>query len=101
MIPVMRITHIGPISVAKVALVLYGVIGLVFGAIVAVISLLGAGLGVAAGEESSLLGAAFGVGAVILLPLFYGGLGALMAMLTAWLYNVVAGFVGGVEVRTE
>ncbi len=55
---------------------------------------------VAAGEESSLLGAAFGVGAVILLPLFYG-LGALMALLTAWLYNVVAGFVGGVEVRTE
>ena len=97
----MRITHIGPISVAKVAFVLYGVIGLVFGAVVAVISLLGAGLGVAAGEESSLLGAMFGVGAVILLPLFYGGLGALMALFTAWLYNVVAGFVGGVEVRTE
>ena len=97
----MRITHIGPISVAKVAFVLYGVIGLIFGAVVAVISLLGAGLGVAAGEESSLLGAMFGVGAVILLPLFYGGLGALMALFTAWLYNVVAGLVGGVEVRTE
>ena len=97
----MRITHIGPISVAKIAFVLYGVIGLIFGAIVAVFSLVGAGLGVAAGEESPLLGAVFGVGAVILLPLFYGGLGALMALFTAWLYNVVAGFVGGVEVRTE
>ena len=97
----MRITHIGPLSVAKIAFVLYGVIGLIFGTVVAVISLLGAGLGAAAGKESSLLGAAFGVGAVVLLPLCYGGLGALMALFMAWLYNVVAGFVGGVEVRTE
>jgi hypothetical protein len=40
----------------------------------------------------------FGVGAIILLPIFYGGLGAIMMIITAWLYNVVAGFVGGVEV---
>ena len=97
----MRITHIGPVSVAKVAFVLYGVLGLIFGAFFAAVSLLGAGLGAAHGEESALLGAAFGVGAVILLPLLYGGLGAVMGLFMAWLYNIVAGFVGGVEVRTE
>ncbi len=97
----MRITHIGPISVAKVAFVLYGVLGLIFGAFFAAVSLLGAGLGAAHGEESALLGAVFGVGAVILLPLLYGGLGAVTGLFMAWLYNVVAGLVGGVEVRTE
>ncbi|MBK5298329.1 MAG: hypothetical protein JJE40_14320 [Vicinamibacteria bacterium] len=97
----MRITHIGPLSVAKVAFVLYGVIGLIFGACFAVVALFGASLGVAAGEESSLLGAVFGVGAVILLPLLYGGLGAVMGLFMAWLYNVVAGLVGGIDVRTE
>jgi hypothetical protein len=97
----MRITYIGPISVAKVAFVLYGVLGLIFGAFFAAVSLLGASLGAAHGEESALLGAVFGVGAVILLPLLYGGLGAVMGLFMAWLYNVVAGFVGGVEVRTE
>lgn len=101
MIPAMRITHVGPLSVAKIAFVLYGVMGLVFGAIFAVVALFGASLGATTGQESSLMGAMFGVGAVIFLPLFYGGLGALMALVTAWLYNVVAGFVGGIEVRAE
>ena len=97
----MRITHIGPLSVAKIAFVLYGVMGLIFGGIFALAAVFGASMGAAAGEDSALLGAVFGLGAVIVLPILYGGLGAVMALFTAWLYNVIAGFVGGIEVRTE
>jgi hypothetical protein len=43
----------------------------------------------------------FGVGAVILLPLFYGLMGFLMGMLTAALYNLIAGWLGGVELEVQ
>ena len=97
----MRITYVGPLSIARVAFVLYGVLGFVFGAILAVMAVLRASVGAATGDESAWLGAIFGVGAVVSFPLFYGGIGALTALVTAWLYNLVAGVVGGVEIRTE
>jgi hypothetical protein len=97
----MRITHIAPLSLAKVAFVLYGVLGLVFGGFFALLAVFGASVGAAAGEESALLSAVFGLGAVIVLPILYGCMGAVMALFMSWLYNIVAGFVGGVEIRTE
>ncbi len=97
----MRITRIAPLSVAKVAFVLYGMIGLIIGVIVALASLLGATMGLAGGDKSAVFSAVFGVGAVIIMPLFYGGFGALGALISAAIYNVVAGFVGGIELTTE
>jgi hypothetical protein len=43
----------------------------------------------------------FGVGAIIILPILYGIFGALGGALTAVMYNVVAGMVGGLVVETE
>jgi len=105
----MRLTHISPLSAAKVAFVLYGLIGLLIGVIFAAISLLtsAVGLGVSPeaggpfGNHSALFGAMFGVGAVIILPIFYGCLGAVGALLSTFLYNVVAGLVGGIELTIE
>ena len=97
----MRITYVSPLSLARVALVLYGVLGLVFGLLFAVLSLFGAAFGESPGDGSALYGAFFGIGAVVFLPIFYGGMGAVMAFVGAWLYNLVAGFVGGIEIRAE
>lgn len=97
----MRIISVSPLSLAKVALVLYGVLGLLFGLCFAVLSLFGAAFGDAPGGGSALYGAFFGIGAVVFLPILYGGMGAVMAFVGAWLYNLVAGVVGGVEIRTE
>jgi hypothetical protein len=97
----MRITRIAPLSVAKVAFVLYGMIGLIIGVIIALASLLGATMGMAGGDKSAVFGAIFGVGAVIIMPLLYGGFGALGALITSAIYNLVAGFVGGIELTTE
>jgi hypothetical protein len=47
------------------------------------------------------MGALFGIGAIVLLPILYGCLGFVMTLLMAWLYNVAAGIVGGVEIQTE
>ncbi len=82
-------------SCARIAGPLYAIVGLCVGVFVAVASL----SGVAAGESGgNVMGVAFGVGAIFVLPILYGLLGALGALFSAWLYNVLAGAVGGVDV---
>ena len=43
----------------------------------------------------------FGIGAPIFLPIFYGIMGFVGGLLSAWLYNIVAKWVGGIEIETE
>jgi hypothetical protein len=43
----------------------------------------------------------FGVGAIIILPIFYGALTFVFALIGAALYNAVAGWVGGVEMDLQ
>jgi hypothetical protein len=93
----MVLRRIGPLSCAKVSGALYAVLGLLAGSFFALVSLIGAGFSAAERPDGALFGALFGVGALVLLPLFYGVLGFLGALLAAVLYNVLAGVVGGVE----
>jgi hypothetical protein len=100
----MVLKRIGVWSAARVAGALYAAMGLAVGAIFAAASVLGAGFANAADTENVLpafMGVAFGCGAVIFMPLFYGALGAIMTAFSAWLYNVLAGMVGGIEVDLE
>jgi hypothetical protein len=46
-------------------------------------------------------GALLGVGAIVVLPILYGCLGFVFTMLAAALYNLVAGWVGGVELDIQ
>jgi hypothetical protein len=94
----MVINRVGPLSAAKLAGTLYAILGLIFGAIVSMVSLAG---GMAAGNDepgAAAMGAIFGVGAVILLPLLYGCLGFLMTLLMAALFNMTARIAGGLEI---
>ena len=94
----MQLKRIGAVSLARLAAGLYAVIGLIIGAIFALAALAGAAV---AGDSSPMIGLLFGVGAVVFLPLIYGVLGALGALLIAGLYNLMAGWLGGVEVTLE
>ena len=94
----MVINRVGPLSVAKLAGMLYAILGLIFGAIISLIALAG---GMAANADEPGAGTAgviFGAGAVIVLPILYGCLGFVMTLLTAALYNVTARIVGGVQI---
>jgi hypothetical protein len=94
----MVINRVGPLSVAKLAGALYATIGLIFGALVSLLALVGS-LGASADEsEAAALGAIFGTSAVILLPLLYGCLGFVMTLLGAALYNAMARIFGGVQI---
>lgn len=92
----MIVTRIGPLSCAKLSGTLNAAIGLIIGALVSIVALAG---GFAANtSETRGLGALIGVGAVIILPICYGAIGFLATLVGAWLYNVLAGVVGGIEV---
>lgn len=95
----MRVTRIGVLSAAKMYAVLMGFFGLIFGAILALVSLLGAGVAATSDDGASALAFGLGIGAVIALPIMYGLLGFISGLIGAWIYNVVAGLVGGLEIE--
>ncbi len=97
------IARVSPGSAFKVGLVMYAFLGFIVGAFVALISLIIGGIGSQLGHSaapglSSALGAAAGVGAIIILPIFYGVLGGVIFAISAAIYNLVAKWVGGLEV---
>lgn len=95
----MIVKRLGVWSVAKVYGAMTAAMGLLFGLILGGLSALG--LGMSEGSEIPFLGAVVGIGAVVLLPLVYGCLGLVMGAISAVLYNVFAGLVGGVRIETE
>ncbi len=96
------IKRIGPGSAFKVGLVTYAILGLVIGACFAFISMIAGSLGGLAGSEASAgakaLGMGFGLGAIIIMPIMYGILGGIGAAIGAFVYNLAAGWIGGLEI---
>lgn len=95
------VRRVGVLSLGKIAGLLYAAMGFLVGLIVAGISMLGGLASLAHNEAAGALGLFFGVGAIVTLPIFYGCLGAIMAMLMGFLYNLLAGAVGGVELEVD
>jgi len=93
--------RIGVLSCGKMMGVLYALLGLIIGAVFSLLSFVGAMAGVASGEKEAVFGLLLGVGAILILPIFYGVIGFLGGLLTSFLYNIVAGIVGGVELHLE
>jgi hypothetical protein len=100
----MVIRHVGVWSVAKIAAALYIVIGLIAGFLFASISLISAGFAQAVESGEGMpawLGPLFGVGAIVILPILYGVMGLVVGALSALVYNLAAGAVGGIEVEIQ
>ena len=99
----MVIKSMGVMSVAKMFGALYAVMGLIGGAIMSVVAMVG---GLAAmqsemGAQGGAFGMLFGVGAIILFPLIYGALGFIFGAIAAFIYNIVAGIAGGIRIEVQ
>ena len=90
----MVVRSVAPFSVAKIAGVLYALIGLIMGAFFALAALAGAFAGA---EDFGIMGSIMGVGAIVVLPLFYGCMGFVFTLIAAFLYNLIAGMIGGIR----
>ncbi|MGB8508449.1 MAG: hypothetical protein WCD76_08585 [Pyrinomonadaceae bacterium] len=100
----MTIKRVGVLSFAKMQSlimaflgvfigVIYGLIFMVVGA--AMFSQRGGGAG--AGASSLVIGVVM----MIAVPIFYGVIGFIFGALSAFVYNVAAGFIGGIEMELE
>ena len=95
----MIIKRIGPLSCAKMVGTLYVFVGLLLGAIFSLVGM--AGVFASDATDSPFVGAFVGVGAIVFFPLLYGCMGFISALIGAWLYNLLAGFVGGVQLDVQ
>ena len=93
-----KIKKIGVLSLGKVLGILYALMGFLIGAIMTLFSLVSS---TASSSILGIFGVLFGIGAIILLPIFYGIAGFIGGLIAALLYNLVASWVGGIEVETE
>lgn len=96
----MVVKRVKVLSAGKVLGALYALLGLIIGASTALFSLLGAA-GSSDGMGAALGGVFVGVGSIIFLPLLYGLLAFVGGLISAALYNLVSGFIGGIEIEVE
>ena len=92
-----RIRSIGIMSLARISGVIYGCLGLLvipFFGVAGLISL-------AAGEKETAVGGAMFLLFAILAPFLYGFIGFLAGALTAWIYNLAAKWIGGIEIDLQ
>jgi hypothetical protein len=98
----MTIKKVGPVSCAKIAGVIYSALGFLVGALVSIFAVLrvalGSQRGVTENAMSPIASAVMGVGAIVILPILYGAIGFLFALIGAWLYNLIASRMGGIEI---
>jgi hypothetical protein len=96
----MVVTRVKPMSAAKVQ----GLIGLGIGLLIGIpVSTFGLVMGslMPSDQGGGLAGLLFGAGAIIVLPLFYGCVSFISGAIMAVIYNLAAGWVGGIEVETR
>ena len=83
------------LSVALIVGCLYAILGFFIGIIFALIGAAFMGLA----EVPRGFGLFFGVAAIIFMPILYGVLGFIFGAIFAFLYNVLAGRIGGIKIE--
>jgi hypothetical protein len=93
------VKRIGPGSAFKVGLVVYAFLGLIIGICMALFSMLIGSLGsLADAPAAKAFGFGLGVSSILIFPILYGIIGGIAGAIGAAIYNLVAGWVGGLEV---
>jgi hypothetical protein len=93
-----KINKIGVMSLGKILGFLYALLGLIFGGLFSLGIIVGSLFSRAEGAGGSITWA---IALLFLVPAFYGALGFVFGLLTAWLYNLAAKYIGGLEIEME
>lgn len=101
-----RIKRIAPLQAGKMLGVLYACMGLIFLPFIGVAAVVGAFAEHAQHANSTGAAAAgLAVGMMVVLglmiPILYGLMGFLLGVIGAAIYNLIAGWLGGIEVDVE
>lgn len=103
MTSITRLKRIEPLQFGKVLALCYGLMSLL---LIPVFLLFGAmamlaGAAQNGGGPPAILGAGFGLVMAILMPVFYAAMGFITGFLGALIYNLVAKWIGGLELEFE
>ena len=93
--------RIAPVKFGIVLGIVYGLISLIFTPFFLLGTLVAAMVPATDGHTHAGLGLGLGLVFCFLIPIVYTVLGGLIGMLMAWIYNVAAGWVGGIEIEVE
>ena len=95
------LSRIGPGSAFKVGGVVYALLGLLVGICVALFSMVAGSLTGMMGPDAPtarMMGLGMGFSAILIFPIMYGIVGGIGGAIGAAIYNLVAGWVCGLEV---
>lgn len=96
----MKVRRVGVFSLAHVLGLIFALLGLILSVLFTLAMALRPGMH-PGGPGMTWLGPTDGLMALVLLPLVYGGFAWITGLVTAVLYNFIAGWVGGVELELE
>jgi len=92
-----RIRSVGVMSSAKIFGITYACIGLLF----IPFAVLGGFASMISEQSHGAISSAVFLFLGLLAPFFYGAIGFVFGALWAWIYNLVAGWVGGIEIDLQ
>ena len=92
-----RIKRIAPLQLGKMLAVVYGILGLIFLPFFLIMTAVASQMPVP--QRVGVL--ALGAGFALFMPVMYAAFGFVFGALGALIYNVVAKWVGGIEVEVE
>jgi len=92
---IQRLKSIGVGQMAKLLGVLYFMLGIIFAVI---FGLIGSMVPTTEMGNDAMM---FGKGFLVMMPFLYGIIGFVFGALIAWLYNLVAGWTGGLDFEFE
>lgn len=103
---VYRLSRVSLWSVARMAFIISGSVGLAFGAFYGLIlavagNLITLAFGGGSFDDLGLMSGVAGVFVTVFFGMFSGVVGALMSAILAWLYNIVAHLIGGICFEIE
>jgi hypothetical protein len=101
----MMVKRIGVLSLAKVQGVVMAAIGLIIGLIYGLFFIIFGAVMMSTGTEGAGSAAAGGLigglAMIVVIPVFYAVLGFAIGALSAFIYNLAAGAIGGLELELE
>lgn len=92
-----RIKRFEPLQLGKMLAVLYGIMGLLFIPFFLIMSMISTQL--PPEQRAGMMGV--GIGFALFMPIIYAVMGFVFGLLGAVIYNLVAKWVGGIEVEVE
>jgi hypothetical protein len=99
----LKLRRIAPLQTGKIFAAFYGLMSLIFVPFMLLFMALGSFAARHQGGSAPPLPFIFGmgIGFMLMLPVLYAVIGFVFGVISAWIYNLLAGWIGGLELEFE